>query len=1224
MATNFPFEPYYDDFDHNKNFRKILFKPSLPVQARELTQLQSILQDQIKKFGDHVFKHGSLVIPGNSFSDLSVSYVKLQTLENINSNILENKFVINSVGVKANIRKVGFVDNNPVLYIGYISGGSDGSSIFSESEILTVEGTGISLTVAEENATGISAMAFLNSGVFYVRGSFVNVERQSVVISGLDETPNCRVVLRIIEEIITTDDDESLLDPAQGVPNFAAPGADRHKISLVLESLPLFSLINDNYIELMRYNDGILEEHLRYAQYNELEKNLARRTFDESGNYVVNGLDTEINEHLKTNLNGGVFPPPIGNIDKFVAEIDTGKAYIQGFEVEKISPTRLILDKGRTNDHIKTRNDIAIQPRFGQYLYVTNLVSLPIFNQLTQVTLWNDDDPANGSATQVGTARVLAIDYQEGDPSSVNAIYRLYFTDLVLTGTSVESIGGIRFSGGSMRVLQQLIVPGTVSDFTAGEIVNFNTNVRTATVTRWTRSTSVLYVYKHDHTKDAPRLGDRIIGASSGAAGTVNAKEVTVTNPETASILEIPVGITRRVRNQSNLPDISYKSYRELLVVTNGSGSGSATVSGMTIDPIEAGNTIIVGPSGVVALSTASLNPAGTELTITGGPASVSLRVIVAVTKTAVAAKNKTLVRTTLNVPSPTTTISLQKADIYRVVSIIDTTGDITNRYTLDNGQRDYAYTVGSITLNGATPTGALSITFDYFEHDSSGDYFAADSYENTLGPDYLTLVPRYKSRASGREFDLRNCLDFRPRQGDNGTYSVGTARLIDLVQVDSRITTSVQYFVPRIDLVFINKDGRIGVVTGTPNDSPAIPLIPNSTMPLSTIFIPAYTEEIKDIVVTKARNKGYTMSDVSQIENRLFNLEQYTLLTQTESNLINFEIIDAETGLSRFKSGYLVETFNNPDVISDIFSEEFTVTYAGGNIIPRTERMDVPLNIINSESLNFVNTGGLITLPYTEKVFIEQPLSTRITNVNPFAVYSWTGSMTLIPSFDNWVEQEFLPRIFNEQTITNNVTVRRPWNWVPPSGQNVQFIAPPAPIAPAIQNTIDSNAITSREEVKIICTELYNLGLMDKITYEADQEFGKNLLKHDPILMLGYHRWAKLVVEWMRGESSDLIFWIKNKEKRSNTIKNWSIKWAYEIATPWAEEMSFMMGKRERGSVTGKVLMSIGKTASKLIGKFTRGTKENKCIKFKGYSLILIFSILLILTRIIKTFENK
>jgi hypothetical protein len=74
QQTNLNVAPYFDDFDANNDYHKVLFKPGVPVQARELTTLQSILQDQVKKFGQHFFKEGTKVIPGNT------GYTQLYTL----------------------------------------------------------------------------------------------------------------------------------------------------------------------------------------------------------------------------------------------------------------------------------------------------------------------------------------------------------------------------------------------------------------------------------------------------------------------------------------------------------------------------------------------------------------------------------------------------------------------------------------------------------------------------------------------------------------------------------------------------------------------------------------------------------------------------------------------------------------------------------------------------------------------------------------------------------------------------------------------------------------------------------------------------------------------------------------------------------------------------------------------------------------------------------------
>ena len=82
QKTNLNINPYYDDFNKEDNFYKVLFKPGFPVQARELTTLQSQLQNQIESFGSHIFKEGSMVVPGsinynNQYS--SVNSVKLST-----------------------------------------------------------------------------------------------------------------------------------------------------------------------------------------------------------------------------------------------------------------------------------------------------------------------------------------------------------------------------------------------------------------------------------------------------------------------------------------------------------------------------------------------------------------------------------------------------------------------------------------------------------------------------------------------------------------------------------------------------------------------------------------------------------------------------------------------------------------------------------------------------------------------------------------------------------------------------------------------------------------------------------------------------------------------------------------------------------------------------------------------------------------------------------------
>ena len=84
QKTNLNVAPYYDDFAQDKNFYKVLFRPGYSIQARELTQLQSILQNQIESFGKYAFKQGELVIPGEVGLNTKLNYFKLSSVSDVN------------------------------------------------------------------------------------------------------------------------------------------------------------------------------------------------------------------------------------------------------------------------------------------------------------------------------------------------------------------------------------------------------------------------------------------------------------------------------------------------------------------------------------------------------------------------------------------------------------------------------------------------------------------------------------------------------------------------------------------------------------------------------------------------------------------------------------------------------------------------------------------------------------------------------------------------------------------------------------------------------------------------------------------------------------------------------------------------------------------------------------------------------------------------------------
>jgi hypothetical protein len=385
-------------------------------------------------------------------------------------------------------------------------------------------------------------------------------------------------------------------------------------------------------------------------------------------------------------------------------------------------------------------------------------------------------------------------------------------------------------------------------------------------------------------------------------------------------------------------------------------------------------------------------------------------------------AKTKTLVTTTINVAYPApATISLGQADIYKLISVVDRTSgaNITSRYTLDNGQRDFVYDIGSISLKkgeiNSLDTAGIAITFQYFTHSLNGDYFCVDSYANFGSlPDWYDNVPTYQSKTSGKLFDLRDSLDFRPRLNTSG----GLAIVPLAPKYNSDILADFSYYVPRIDKLYLNWKGEFLLQKGNPSAQPAPPEDPKDGMVLYQLRLGAYTFGPQDIAVKFIENKRYTQRDIGALEKRLENVEYYTALNLTEQQTANLKIIDSVTGIDRFKNGFIVDNFTGHQV-GDPFNRDYKCSIDAANRKMRpmfsSKAVDVDLDMTNSSNVEYRTIkpkNDLLTCKYAEVKFIEQPYASRVENVNPYAIYSWIGSIALSPSSDYWKDTERRPDV--------------------------------------------------------------------------------------------------------------------------------------------------------------------------------------------------------------------
>ena len=428
-------EPYWDDFEasngaKDQNYMRILFRPGYAVQARELTQIQSIIQNQIKNFGDHIFKDGSPVYGGHISLDTSVSYLKLQTTYEGSDVELENfanRIIYNATGtakIRAKVLAIDESQTNPTLLVRYLRG-----TRFSNGDVIRIS-DGYSAQLTSTGATGVGSAASIADGVFYVDGYFVKVQPQTIVLDPYANAPTYKIGLEIDDEIVDESADANLLDPAQNSFNYQAPGGHRYRFALNLAKRSLNSIDDGKFFELLRVENGVITKQVNYPIYSEIEKTLARRTYDESGDYTVKPFGISLEANTACN-------------DTFIINIEPGKAYVKGFEYETQGTQKLNLSKARTSN---TSTDFDLSIEYGNYLIVKDVKAggngFFNLNKLQDVHLHctttdkiRYGNTANYSSTFMGTAKVLNFDrYSTSD-------YTLNLVDVKLQPNTVTSTG---------------------------------------------------------------------------------------------------------------------------------------------------------------------------------------------------------------------------------------------------------------------------------------------------------------------------------------------------------------------------------------------------------------------------------------------------------------------------------------------------------------------------------------------------------------------------------------------------------------------------------------------------------------------------------------------------------------------------------------------------------------------------------------------------------------
>jgi hypothetical protein len=491
ITTNLNTSPYYDDFDETKNFHRILFRPGLAVQARELTQIQSILQNQIDRFAENIFQEGSIVRGCLAKISKKIQYIKLRdnssTGASVNTAAFLGKTITGSTNkVQAIVidTSVGAEANTPnfkTLFVSYISGNTNGTSTIGNSEIITASG-GLSANAIDSNSSGLSSKVTIESGIIFAKDHFIRVDKQELFLDKYSTIPSYRIGYEVEESIITEKNDSSLLDPASGSYNYAAPGSARLKLIATIKKYSFTENVSNNFIELVQIKNGEIVRLVKDTDYNFIRKEMARRTYDESGNYIVHGMTPSIREHLNTGDNYGVYSAPqTGNTEYLAVQIEAGAAFVQGYELKKLSSSRVTIPKGTDINRV---NGGTILADYGNYVYVNNVVGKWDVNAQARVSLrsaFSNSIPTsnysttNLPGTELGTARVRAIEYYTGNPGTAAAVYKLYLSDIKITALnkSFSAVNSVGFNAGAATA--NSAIPQGKADIENANGLNANT-----------------------------------------------------------------------------------------------------------------------------------------------------------------------------------------------------------------------------------------------------------------------------------------------------------------------------------------------------------------------------------------------------------------------------------------------------------------------------------------------------------------------------------------------------------------------------------------------------------------------------------------------------------------------------------------------------------------------------------------------------------------------------
>ena len=960
----FNIDPYYDDFDETKNYHKILFRPGYAVQARELTQLQSILQNQVERFGNHVFRDGSKVYGAESAVQ-TVNYVRVTTTADMSSFIGFDVTISVTDGSPSTVTaKVIHAEDedatsdpkSSVLFVQIVKGDID----------TLVEGTVLvssnpTLETATVVSTGMAKLFSVNDGIFYVDGYFVKSGIQYYPgFSGEANTttrefnstswgyPTGVFGFDVTPDYVGSNEDLSLTDPARGTYNHNAPGADRYKLSLDLKFYE--STERDNFLPLATMNsNGTITNQVLKSDYSEIEKTLARRTYDESGSYIVDPFEIETIAHTGSSA------------DHVSLAVGSGKGYILGYEFENQSTEYIDAPRARTtesntlktiesselgNRFTLTLNDDVPSPFFTTLLENNSGVESPVSVNLYRSTLALGEDLPDENTefedyvTQVATADLIAFQNSSlgSFTSNEHLLMNFYLADIQFLNKPENQqetydlelnndIGNNLMLGLSPT---QIIASGSVTgvygrDESSSLVFSVNEGTAVKTINDLkvrTKKVIPLSLSQNESTGFFSSTVDLDAFMDAGYFDFVGTNGV-LANDEKMIYHQIFRTETRLITNpaageEGEPENISVTSRR---LLSPSEYSVNKTLNSLNInffaeetDAGTLGGSPNWGNSQHVLVSTVEFSMPENDSNYTNAIKRKSLQT----------ATDLSVTSSDVSSEGGRSFIKLNHADVLKIKSITNSDGtSVIDDFLFDNGQRDHSYEFGRLYFLKSKEDSykvsgqfnfTLDVTYDYFEHTSSNSpygFLTVDSYPIDNSSFSYEDIPLFTSQSTGKTVSLASCIDFRPiKNYDRSTDtqeltrpSLGSCPVLKVNRVldadqsstatrsNDNIRVAHEYYLPRTDKLVLKRNfndetSTFELIQGAPSLSPEAPQDRDNSLSLYKLTFPPYTHNPKDINVESLSNKRYTMDDIGEVDKRLEKIEILSSLSSVEAKV--------------------------------------------------------------------------------------------------------------------------------------------------------------------------------------------------------------------------------------------------------------------------------------------------------------------------------------------------